>query len=186
MKTKDFLIVALFPLCVLAIPLVAMQFTREVNWTASDFAVMWVVLSIPTFLFRLLVTRQGISLSYKLGAAVGIVAGFLMTWVNLAVQIIGDDNPAFVLYILAALVGLAGVALSRFQPAALAKAAYATAAAVFVIPIIAVICWPSDFDPGVLPVFVGNTVLSLTFVVSGLLFNHAAGRGIQTTGARTA
>lgn len=175
MKTKDFLIVAFFPLAVLAIPLVAMRFTREVNWTFSDFAVMWVVLTVPTFLFRLLVTRPH-PLTYKLGAAIAVVTGFFITWVNLAVQIIGDDNPAFILYFVALLIGLVGVGVSRLQPAGMAKAAFATAAALFLVPIIAVICWPSDFSPGVLPIFFGNTLLVLAFVASGLLFNHAAGR----------
>lgn len=177
MRTKDFVIVALFPLAVLLIPLVAMQFTNEVKWTASDFAVMWVVLSLPTFLFRFLVKRPQ-PWTYKLGAAVAVVTGFMITWVNLAVQIIGDDNPAFVLYFLALLIGLIGVGISRLQPAGLAKAAFGTAAALFLVPIIAVFFWPSDFSPGVLPVFFGNTVLVMAFVVSGLLFNHAAGKGL--------
>lgn len=178
MKTKDLLIIALFPLAVLAIPLVAMEFTREVNWTLSDFVAMWFVLTIPTFLFRLLVTRPQ-PWTYKLGAAIAVVTGFFITWVNLAVQIIGDENPAFVLYFVALLVGLVGVGISRLQPAGMAKAAFATAASLFLIPIIAVIFWPVDFSPGVLPVFFGNTVLVLAFVVSGVLFRHAAG---QTAG----
>lgn len=185
MKTKDFLIVAIFPLCVLMIPFVAMQFTQEVNWTFSDFAVMWVVLSIPTFLFRLLVTRPQ-PVTYKLGAALAVVTGFFITWVNLAVQIIGDENPAFILYFVALLVGLAGVGLSRLQPAGMAKAAFATAAALFLVPIIAVLFWPSDFDPGVAPVFFGNTLLVLAFVTSGLLFNHAAGKRLEMPEPRTA
>lgn len=178
MKTKDFLIIALFPLAVLSIPLVAMQFTTDVKWTLSDFLAMWVVLSVPTFLFRLLVTRPQ-PLTYKLGAALAVVTGFLITWVNLAVQIIGDDNPAFVLYFLALLVGLIGVGLSRLQPTGMAKAAFGTAAALFLVPIIAVIFWPSDFDPGVLPVFFGNTLLVLAFIVSGLLFRHAASQAAR-------
>lgn len=185
MKTKDFLVIAIFPLCVLMIPLVAMQFTKEVNWTFSDFAIMWVVLSIPTFLFRLLVTRPQ-PWTYKLGAALAVVTGFLITWVNLAVQIIGDENPAFVLYFVALLIGLVGVGVSRLQPAGLAKAAFATAAALFVIPVIAVYFWPSDFHPGVLPVFFGNTCLVLAFVVSGLLFNYSAGKGLTPNETRPA
>lgn len=175
MKTKDFLIVGLFPLAVLLIPLGAMQFTREVNWTLSDFVIMWVVLTIPTFLFRLLMTRAH-NLPYKLGAAVGLMTGFLMTWVNLAVQIIGHDNPANVLYFGVALLGLAGVGFSRFQPAGLARTAFVAAGATFLVPVIAVLAWPADFSPGVLPVFVGNTMMAGMFAVSGLLFRHAAGQ----------
>lgn len=174
MKSKDYLIVALVPLAVLLIPLVAMQFTREVNWTWSDFAVMWVVLSVPTFLFRLLVTRQWASLPCRLGAGLAVVTGFLMTWVNLAVQIIGHDNPANLFYFVVILLGLIGVGLARFQPAGLAKTAFITAAATFLVPIVAYLAWPTDFSPGVPRVFILNGGFVLLFAGAGLLFRHAA------------
>jgi hypothetical protein len=176
MKTKDFLIVALFPLAVLLLPLVAMQFTHEVNWTLSDFVVMWVVLTIPTLLFRILVTRKWASLSYRLGAALALVTGFLITWVNLAVQIIGDRNPANLFYFGVVLLGLVGVGLSRFHPTGLARTAFAAAGMTLLIPVVAVLAWPSDFSPGVLPVFFGNTVIAVLFAAAGLLFRHAAGQ----------
>jgi hypothetical protein len=174
MKTKDYLIVALVPLAVLLIPLVAMQFTTEVNWTGSDFAIMWVVLSVPTFLYRLLVTRQRASLPYRLGAGLAVVTGFLMTWVNLAVQIIGHENPANFLYFGVILIGVIGVGVARFQPAGLAKAAFATAAVTFVVPVIAFFAWPTDFSPGVPQVFMLNSGFVLLFAGAGLLFRQAA------------
>lgn len=175
MQKRDFLIVAFFPLAVLLIPLVAMQFTREVNWTLSDFVIMWVVLSIPTFLFRLLVTRKGIGLAYKLGAALSVVAGFLITWVNLAVQIIGDDNPGNVFYFLIILGGMIGVGASRLQPAGLSKVAFSMAGALLIVPVIAVQLWPADFNPGFARVFLLNLGFVLMFATAGLLFRHAAG-----------
>lgn len=183
MKTKDYLIVALVPLAVLMIPLVAMHFTREVNWTGSDFAIMWVVLVVPTFLFRLLVTRQRSSLPYRLGAGLAVVAGFLMTWVNLSVQIIGHDNPANLLYLLVILIGLIGVGLARFQPTGLAKAAFATAAATFLVPVIAFFAWPTDFSPGVPQVFMLNGGFVLLFAGAGLLFRQAASQSIGSRAA---
>jgi len=178
MKIKDYLIVALVPLAVLMIPLVAMQFTTAVNWTGSDFAIMWVVLSVPTFLYRLLVSRQWASLPYRLGAGLAVVTGFLMTWVNLAVQIIGHDNPANLLYLFVILIGLIGVGLARFQPAGLAKAAFAMAAATFLVPVIAFFAWPTDFSPGVPQVFMLNGGFALLFAGAGLLFRHAASQPI--------
>jgi hypothetical protein len=176
MKTKDYLIVALVPLAVLLIPLVAMQFTTEVNWTGSDFAIMWVVLVAPTFLFRLLVTRPCSNLPYRLGAGLAVVTGFLMTWVNLAVQIIGHDNPANLLYLLVVLIGLIGVGLARFQPAGLAKTAFTTTAATFLVPVIAFFAWPTDFSPGVPQVFMLNSGFVLLFAGAGLLFRQATAR----------
>lgn len=174
MKSKDYAIIALFPLGVLVIPLVAMQFTAEVNWTLADFAVMWVILSVPTFLFRLLVTQPRANLSFKVGAGVAVLTSFLMTWVNLAVQIIGDHNPANLLYFGVILLGLAGVGLSKLRPAGLARTAFTAAGVTFLIPVVAWLAWPADFQPGILPVFLGNGVLTAFFVVAGLLFCHAA------------
>ena len=181
MKTKDFLIVALVPLLILAIPLVAMQFTREVNWTLSDFITMWVVLTGTMLTYRLLATRKGTSLTYRLGAGLAVATGFLLTWVNLAVQIIGHDNPANVLYLGVILLGLAGVGFSRFQPAGLARTAFVAAGATFLVPVIAVFSWRGDFSPGILQVFVLNGFFVVMFACSGLLFRHAAGR-TSTTG----
>ncbi len=176
MKTKDFLIVALAPLLVLMIPLVAMQFTPEVKWTFSDFVVMWVLLAGTTWFFRLLVTRKAASLTFRLGAGLAVATGFLMTWVSLAVQIIGHDNPANVLYLGVILLGMAGVGFARFQPAGMARAAFATAAATFLVPVFAVITWPGDFSPGIPQVFMLNGCFAMMFAGSGLLFRHAAGQ----------
>lgn len=174
MQKKDWLIVALAPFPVLMIPLVGVIFSREWKWTFSDFVVAWVVIAAATFVFRLLVTRKLANLAYKAGAGLAVVAGFLLTWINLAVQIIGDENPAFLLYFVVVLIGLGGVGLSRFQPAGMAKAAFETAAAIFLVPVIAVIFWPSDFSPGPMKVFIMNSVFVLMFAGSGLLFRHAA------------
>ena len=176
MKTRDYLIVALAPLPVLLIALLGNTFVAGWNWKWNDFVFAWVVIAGATFLFRLLATRKLANLAYRLGAGLAILAGFLVFWVTAAVQIIGEENPANPLYVLALLIGLVGVGLSRFQPARLAKAAFATAGALFLIPVIAVIFWPADFSPGVPQVFVLNSVFVLMFVASGLLFRHAAGR----------
>lgn len=79
MKTKDFLIVALAPMPVMMIPLVAMQFTKEVNWTGSDFVFAWVVIAGATFVYRLLATRKRAHFAYRAGAGLAVAAGFLLT-----------------------------------------------------------------------------------------------------------
>ena len=70
--------------------------------------------------------------------------------------------------------GLGGVALARFKPAGMAKAAFATAAVTFVVPVVGLILKPTDFSPGIPQVFLLNGVFVLMFVVAGLLLRHAA------------
>jgi hypothetical protein len=177
MKTKDYLIVALVPCAILLIPLVGTLTVEDWRWTWSDFVVFWFILAITTGFIRLLVTRPVANLAYKAGATVAVIGGFLLTWVSLAVQVIGGDNPGNLFYFLILLGGFVGVGLSRFQPAALAKVAFGMAAALFLTPIVAVLAWPADFSPGIPQVFALNGGFVLMFVIAGLLFRHSANQG---------
>lgn len=55
---------------------------------------------------------------------------FLMTWINLAVGIVGnEDNPVNALFFAILLVGAIAAPLGRFRPLGMARAMYATAIA---------------------------------------------------------
>lgn len=113
----------------LLIPLIAMQFTREVNWTGSDFVVMGVLLAIVCGCYEL-ATRLSDNTAYRAGAAIAVVTGFLTIWVNGAVGMLGDEgNPANLLFGGVLLVGIIGAILARFRPEGMALAMYATALA---------------------------------------------------------
>lgn len=97
----------------LALPFVAMQFTREVNWTASDFVIFGGMLTVAALAFDRL-TRLAGGWPYRIGAAIGVFAGFFLVWVNLAVGIIGsEDNPANQLYALVLAVAVGGPFVSH-------------------------------------------------------------------------
>ncbi|HWA26796.1 MAG TPA: hypothetical protein VG734_14150 [Lacunisphaera sp.] len=177
MKTKDYLIAGLGPLPVLLIPLIGNLLSPENwKWTWSDFVVGWAILAGPLFFYRLLATRQRASLPYRLGAALAAMAAFLITWISLAVQIIGDHNPGNRLYLLVILIGMVGVRVSRFDATVLAKFAFGLAAAVFLIPLVSFALWPADFQPGFAKVLMLNLAFVGMFAGSGLLFRHAASR----------
>jgi hypothetical protein len=74
----------------LLIPLIAMQFSSEVNWKVSDFIVMGLLL-LGVGLASELVLRRVKQAKYRvlLGAAVLVV--FLLLWAELAVGIF--DSP---------------------------------------------------------------------------------------------
>ncbi len=83
---KSLLTIALVTAAILMIPLVAMQFTSEVNWTASDFVIMGIMLSLTglglTFALRKVRTPKGRLI------AIGLIGlGFLYCWAELAVGI---------------------------------------------------------------------------------------------------
>ena len=74
---------------VLLLPLVAMQFTSEVQWTASDFVVAGVLLFGMGLLIELALrkTKKG---AWRIFAVLGLMLLFLLVWLELAVGIFGS------------------------------------------------------------------------------------------------
>ncbi|HYI65225.1 MAG TPA: hypothetical protein VEW71_10105 [Allosphingosinicella sp.] len=117
------------PALLLLLPLVAMRFTQEVNWTASDFVFAALLFGSVGLAFELIV-RKSSSLAYRLGAAISVVAAFLTIWVNGAVGMIGsEDNPYNLLFGGVLAIALIGAVVARFQPAGMALALLAAAVA---------------------------------------------------------
>ncbi len=84
-RNSVFLWIALATGLLLLVPLVAMQFTAEVNWTLFDFVVMGILLFGTGTLFVLVarVTPR----KYRALIGFAIVAAFLWLWAELAVGI---------------------------------------------------------------------------------------------------
>lgn len=134
----------------LLLPLVAMQLGAPgVHWTGSDFVVMGLLLGLACGLWEV-GTRMSRNRAYRTAVAVAVLGGFLMTWMNLAVGIIGNENnPLNALFFLVVLVGFLGALIARFRPLGMAQAMAAMAVAQAVV--------------GVTTLLVGE----MTFVLSG-------------------
>jgi hypothetical protein len=87
--SKQFLRVVLGTAAILLVPLVAMQFTGEVNWTAGDFVVAAVLLAGTGMLFELAKAKLRTGKSRLIASAV-IGICFLFVWAELAVGIVGS------------------------------------------------------------------------------------------------
>ncbi|WP_202898542.1 hypothetical protein [Flavobacterium saliperosum] len=72
----------------LTVPLIAMQFTNEVNWTLSDFIVAGVLLY-GTGLLCEFVMRKVTKTEHRIAICALILVLLLLTWVELAVGIFG-------------------------------------------------------------------------------------------------
>jgi hypothetical protein len=117
------------PALLLLLPLVAMQFTREVNWTAFDFVVAAVLFGSVGLAFELIVRRSR-SLAYRAGAALAVFTAFLTIWVNGAVGMIGSEgNPYNLLFGGVLAIALIGAMVARFEPAGMTRAMVAAAIA---------------------------------------------------------
>ena len=77
------------PFVILSIPLIAMRFTKEVNWTLSDFLIMGILLFITTFTIDF-VLKKFKTLKSRLILVVATLALLVLVWAELAVGIFGS------------------------------------------------------------------------------------------------
>ena len=157
----------------LMIPLIAMQFTPEVNWALTDFLIMGAILVVIASAYELIAKRSS-STMYRSAFAVGLLGAFLLFWVNGAVGIIGsEDQPANMLFASVFVVGLVGAFVARFKPRGMSRTLYAAAIVTMIVPIIALIIWPppaTSWAPGIFGVFLMSAFFAMLFVLSGNLF----------------
>lgn len=149
------------------LPLVAMQFTDEVRWTAFDFAIWAAMLAAACGAYELML-RMSPDRHYRLGAAAAIVNAFLVFWINGAVGMVGDGDNAINLLFLAA-IALGGLLalLAWFRPAGMARALSATAAVHGAVALYALVASPDRLGS----VFALGFVLP--YLASASLFRRA-------------
>ncbi len=170
MNQRRFLLVALVPALLLLVPLVAMQFTDEVNWSPGDFLVAWVLLAGAGLAYQL-VTGQSNNGTYRVAVGVAVATALALVWVNLAVGLIGDGNHSGnLLYGAVLLIGVGGALLARLQARGMARALFATALAQLLVPAAILFSGDSAITGRE---WVGNTGFALLFALSGWLFRRA-------------
>jgi hypothetical protein len=166
---------ALAVLILLLVPLVAMQFSDEMNWGLFDFIFAGALLFGTGLIFELAVRKSG-NFAYRAAAAVALAAAFILIWVNAAVGLIGsEDDPANLMFGGVLAVGIIGTVVARFQPDAMARALLATAVAQALAGVIALAAglgaagpiWPLDI--------LGLTgFFTALWLISAWLFRKAA------------
>jgi MFS family permease len=160
---------------ILLLPLVAMQFTDEVVWDETDFAVIGVMLFGACGAYELAARMTG-SIAYRAAVGVALAAAFILVWMNLAVGIIGnEENPANLMYGGVLAVGIVGAIMGRLQPHGMARALAATAlaqASVGVIALIAGLGSTGTNWPGAIVFLTG--FFAALWLVSAWLFRKAA------------
>lgn len=149
------------------LPLIAMRFTHEVAWTASDFGLAILLIGSVGVVYELVARMTG-NASYRAAISIALLTGFLIVWSNLAVGIIGDEgNPANLAFFGVLAIAIAGAYVARLQPEGMARALFATAFAQLLVSAIALVA-RMDLQMGIAILFVGM------WVASGLLFRIAA------------
>lgn len=123
----------------LLVPLIAMQFTDEVNWDVADFVIFGVLLIGVGITYELAARKTG-NAAFKTAIGLAIFAAFLQFWMNGAVGIIGsEDNDVNLMFYGVLLIALIGFLVSRFDPLKLAIAMRITAGAQALVFVIALV-----------------------------------------------
>ena len=162
---------------ILLLPLVAMQFTDEVNWDETDFIVIGAMLAVACGTYEL-AARLAVNSAYRAGVGVAVVASFLLIWINLAVGIIGsEDNRLNLLYGGVLAVALAGALIGRFRPAGMARAFIAAAVAQLLVGVVAL---TAGYFTLVLEAFFAGM-----WLISAALFRKSARQQVSASAAST-
>ena len=159
---------------ILLLPLLAMQFTDEVVWGVTDFAVAGALLFGAALTYEL-VSRMADNIAYRAAVGVAVAAALILVWLSLGVGIIGrDGDPANLMYFGVLAVGIIGALIARFRPRGMACALFATALAQASVAVIALVTGLGYPWSGPLELSALNGFFVALFVGSAWLFRRAA------------
>jgi hypothetical protein len=169
MQSKNIIRIALATAFILLLPLLAMQFTDEVVWELTDFAVAGTLLVGAGFVYEL-VARKGSTVAYRVAVGIAVTAALLLVWMELAVGTV-DDNSGGLMYLGVLVLGI-GAVIARFRPQGMARTLFTTALAQALVAVIAMIAWEQYFELLIL-----NGFFITLWIGSALLFRRASAIG---------
>lgn len=182
---KQIVIVTSVTLLLLLVPLVAMQFSHEVNWQIGDFMVMGTLLIATGFSYCIIVNQMSKRALIRIAVGLAVLCCFALVWVNLAVGLIASEShPANLLCYGVVIIAVIGTIVAGNDIKKLSTLLFLMAVMQWLIPVIAIYLWalPVDHGSDLLRIFLFNSVFAIVFLISGFLFryqtlqrNHTAG-----------
>jgi hypothetical protein len=150
----------------LLLPLAAMRFSDEVDWSASDFIFAGLLIGGVGLVLELTV-RTTRNHAYRAGAGFALAAAFVIIWVNGAVGMIGsEDNPFNLLFLGVIGLALVGACAARFRPVGVARTMFVAATAQVSLGVAGLVTDPRG------AVFTG--ALAGLWLLSAAMFRRAA------------
>ena len=157
-------------LALLLIPAIAMRMTAEVNWGPEDFVFAAILLGLVGTGLEL-AARATTNAAFRTAVALALLAGFLQTWADAAVGIVGDGgHPANMLFRFITLMAFAGCWIARFQPGGMARAMLVAGAGEILAALLAA------SGSGEYRILAPLGVFAGLWLTSAFLFHRAAGR----------
>ena len=160
---------------ILLTPLIAMQFTDEVNWTVGDFVFAGAMLLGAGVTVELAARAGG--LAYQAGVVVALGTGILHIWITGAVGIIGsENNPGNQLYLAVVVIAIIGAIVTGGSAARMVWSMSLAALATVLAPITAYVANIAEPRSDVLApeVYAATAVLAVGWLLSAFFFGKAA------------
>lgn len=171
--SRSIIWVAFTTALLLCVPLIAMQFTTEVNWSVSDFVIAGILIFV-TGLSYVLLTRSSVNILNRLAVAFAIGSTFFLIWANLAVGLIGSGpNPANFMYTGVVAIVIFGTFLFRFSAKGMERVMFAAAISLVLFGVIQLLTKMYEYPGSSVAEIIGvNTFFATLFAVCGLLFRY--------------
>jgi hypothetical protein len=172
---RSVMVVAIVTVLLLMVPLVAMQFTREVDWKLPDFMIMGILI-FGTGLSLVLLLRCAPNFAYRLAMVLALATTFLMIWANLAVGLIGSGaNAGNIMFAAVVFIVIAGSLLSGFKAAGMELVMYTASFSLVLLAIVALLIGVQHY-PGssTIEVLGVSGFFAGLYLVAGALFRYAA------------
>jgi hypothetical protein len=165
--------VAVAAALLLIIPLTASFITSEMQWTLSDYVLVWVML-FTTGITYMFVSRLSSDNTYRAAVALAVVTGLLMVWSNLAVGIIGnEDNMINVVYFIILMLGFIGAFFVRFRSKGLAQVTGGMVLLLATVAIYAILIGMQDWPESSVMEIIGVHMFFMTpLALSAILFHQ--------------
>jgi hypothetical protein len=159
---------------ILMVPLLAMQFTNEVDWSFSDFIAAGVLIVSVGLAYEFAVKRIS-NPTYKTAIGAALATVLLLIWSNLAVGIIGSEgNPMNLLYFGVIAAAVIGAVIARLKPQGMSRTMLAASFAQTLAAIIAIVVEFENTAISSIEIIVINAFFILLWITSAFLFKRAA------------
>lgn len=162
--------------CLLLIPAIGNQTIEGWNWSLFDFVWAGAMIAGVQFAYHAFAKKINHH-TYKMAAALGLGATFILLWINAAVGIVGDDDGINMIFFLSIVITfIVGSLISKGSPRGMAKTLYALAGVTILIPTAGFILSRAVYgkSPEMIKIYALCGMFALLFIGSGLLFRKAA------------
>lgn len=160
-------------IALLLTPLLIMQLSDEWNWSVGDFVFAGIMIC-GTCLVYEAAARRSPDLAYRGGAILALAASFVIVWINLAVGIVGEDDPANVNFFGLVIMAAAASFAADFRAKGLARAMACVAVAQIAVGMLAASAPNTESSPGPVALMGINGGFAALWLLSAALFHRAA------------